>query len=190
MSSESFNWHEFLGRWQEEWVPRPDADEDENGEQTLVRPGLPGADEAAIVAAEERLGRRLPPSYRGFLAASDGWHVDQTAAIYQLGGAADIDWFQDPYDMASLYEPDPGDDPREEDVLLAGMWQRALRLETDSDMSHALLDPGDSDQDGEWALYVYKGWSGEVPDRYPRSAHTWRPCTAASTPTERRNPTS
>lgn len=167
MSSESFNWHEFLGRWQEEWVPRPDADEDENGEQTLVRPGLPGADEAAIVAAEERLGRRLPPSYRGFLAASDGWHVDQTAAIYQLGGAADIDWFQDPYDMASLYEPDPGDDPRGEEVLLAGMWRRALRLETDSDMSHALLDPGDSDQDGEWALYVYKGWSGEVPDRYP-----------------------
>ncbi|MEE1774828.1 hypothetical protein PUR25_01810 [Streptomyces sp. JV181] len=43
MSSESFNWHEFLGRWQEEWVPRPDADEDENGGQTLVRPGLPRA---------------------------------------------------------------------------------------------------------------------------------------------------
>lgn len=165
MSSEPFNWHEFLGRWQEEWVPRPDADED--GEQILVRPGLPGADEAAIAVAEERLGRRLPPSYRGFLAASDGWHVDQTAAIYQLGGAADIDWFQDPYDMTSLYEPGPGDDPREEDVLLAGMWRRALRLETDSDMSHALLDPGDSDLDGEWALYVYKGWSGEVPDRYP-----------------------
>jgi hypothetical protein len=165
MSSESFNWHEFLGRWQEEWVPRPDADED--GEQILVRPGLPGADEAVIAVAEERLGRRLPPSYRGFLAASDGWHVDQTAGIYRLGGASDIDWFRDPYDMTALYEPDPGDDPREEDVLLAGMWRRALRLETDSDMSHALLDPGDSDEDGEWALYVYKGWSGEVPDRYP-----------------------
>ncbi|MFJ7326194.1 SMI1/KNR4 family protein [Streptomyces cyaneofuscatus] len=165
MSSRSFNWHEFLGRWQEEWVPRPDADED--GEQILARPGLPGADEVVIAVAEERLGRRLPPSYRGFLAASDGWHVDQTAGIYRLGGASDIDWFRDPYDMTALYEPDPGDDPRAEDVLLAGMWQRALRLETDSDMSHALLDPGDSDEDGEWALYVYKGWSGEMPDRYP-----------------------
>lgn len=164
MSSESFNWHEFLGRWQEEWVPRPDEDED--GEQALV-PGLPGAAEVVIAMAEERLGRRLPPSYRGFLAVSDGWHIDQAAGIYRLGGASEIDWFRDPYDMAALYEPDPGDDPREEDVLLAGMWQRALRLETDSDMSHALLDPGDSDEDGEWALYVYKGWSGEVPDRYP-----------------------
>jgi hypothetical protein len=47
------------------------------------------------------------------------------------------------------------------------MWQRALRLETDSDRLYALLDPGDSDQDGEWVLYVYKGWSGELPVRYP-----------------------
>jgi hypothetical protein len=164
MSSESFNWHDFLGRWQEEWVPR--ADEDDDGGQNVVPLGGPGADEAAIAAAEERLGRRLPPSYREFLAVSDGWHVDQTAGVYQLGGAADIDWFRDPFDMTPLYEQNLGDNPREEDVLLAGMWQRALRLETDSDMSYALLDPGDSDQDGEWALYVYKGWSGEFPDRY------------------------
>ncbi|MFJ3310631.1 SMI1/KNR4 family protein [Streptomyces sp. NPDC086549] len=167
MSDESFNWHAFLGRWQEEWVPRVNEDEDEDGGQTVVPLGRPGADEAAIVAAEQRLGRRLPPSYREFLAVSDGWHVEQTAGIYQLGGAADIDWFQDPHDMTSLYEQNLGDNPREEDSLLAGMWQRALRLETDSDMSYALLDPGDSDQDGEWALYVYKGWSGELPDRYP-----------------------
>ncbi|MFD8978509.1 SMI1/KNR4 family protein [Streptomyces sp. NPDC059564] len=173
MSGESFHWHEFLGRWQEEWVPRVDPDEgededqDEDGELTLLGPGRPGADETAIAAAEERLGRRLPSSYREFLAVSDGWHVDQMAGVYQLGGAAEIDWFRDPYGLTPLYEESLGDDPREEDVLLAGMWQRALRLETDSDMSYALLDPGDSDQHGEWALYLYKGWSGELPDRYP-----------------------
>ncbi|MFD0339631.1 SMI1/KNR4 family protein [Streptomyces sp. NPDC127117] len=167
MSGDSFNWHEFLGRWQKEWVPREEDDENEDGGQAVAPLGRPGADEAAIAAAEERLGRRLPPSYREFLSASDGWHVDQMAGIYQLGGAADIGWFQDPYDMTPMYEEHLGDNPREEDVLLAGMWQRALRLETDSDMSYALLDPGDSDQDGEWALYVYKGWGGELPDRYP-----------------------
>ncbi|MEU6006629.1 SMI1/KNR4 family protein [Streptomyces sp. NPDC047453] len=167
MSGESFNWHDFLGRWQEEWVPRADGDEDEDGGQTVVPLGRPGADEAAIAAAEERLGRRLPPSYREFLAVSDGWHVEQMAGVYQLGGAADIDWFQDPFGMTPMYEENLGDNPRKEDVLLAGMWRRALQLETDSDMSYALLDPGDSGQDGEWALYVYKGWSGELPDRYP-----------------------
>ncbi|MFR0355065.1 SMI1/KNR4 family protein [Streptomyces sediminimaris] len=174
MSSESFTWHTFLGRWQEEWVPRADEDEDEDedekaaetGDRPVTPPGRPGADEAAITAAEERLGRRLPASYRQFLAVSDGWHVDQTAGIYQLGGAADIDWFTDPHDLTSLYQENLGDDPSEEDVLLAGMWRRALRLDTDSDASYALLDPGDRDEDGEWALYVYKGWSGEPPERH------------------------
>ncbi|MFE2102830.1 SMI1/KNR4 family protein [Streptomyces sp. NPDC059468] len=118
-----------------------------------------------IAATEERLGRRLPPSYRDFLAVSDGWHVDETAGVYQLGGAADIDWFRDPYDMTPLYEQNLGDNPRDEDVLLAGMWQRALRLETDSAMSSALLDPGDSDQNGEWALYMQARYRGFHCDR-------------------------
>src|SRR6478609_1729266 len=104
MDGDSFNWHDFLGRWQEEWVPREDEEADEaeyeseGGGQAVARPGRPGADEVAIAAAEERLGRRLPPSYRELLSVSDGWHVDQMAGIYQLGGAADSDWFQDPYD--------------------------------------------------------------------------------------------
>ncbi|WP_407562360.1 SMI1/KNR4 family protein [Streptomyces sp. 184] len=172
MSGEAFDWRGFLGRWQEEWVPRADEDDDgedddESGEPAVAALGRAGAEEAAIAAAEERLGRRLPGSYREFLAVSDGWHVDETAGVYRLGGAADIDWFRDPYDMTPMYEENLGEHAREEDVLLAGMWRRALRLETDSDMSYALLDPGDADRDGEWALYVYRGWSGEPPDRYP-----------------------
>ncbi|MDX3310911.1 SMI1/KNR4 family protein [Streptomyces sp. NPDC054884] len=166
MSGESFDWQDFLGRWQEEWVPDEEEDDAEDSGPGVPL-GRPGADEAAIAAAEERLGRRLPPSYRAFLTASDGWRVDQTAGVYVLGCVADIGWFQDPHGLTPLYEQELGDDPREEEVLLAGMWQRALRLETDSDMSSALLDPGDSDQDGEWALYVHKGWSGELPERYP-----------------------
>lgn len=35
--------------------------------------GNPGAPESAIRVAELRLGRKLPPSYRQFLAFSDGW---------------------------------------------------------------------------------------------------------------------
>ena len=33
----------------------------------------PGASNQAIAAVEERIGRRLPPSYREFLALHDGW---------------------------------------------------------------------------------------------------------------------
>ncbi|CAL9582309.1 hypothetical protein SUDANB9_05027 [Streptomyces sp. enrichment culture] len=162
---EPFDWRAFLGRWQEEWMPRPEREGDRRTGSVVL--GRAGADEAAVAAAEERLGRRLPPSYRQFLSVSDGWYVDQMAGVYRLGGVADIDWFGDPYGMTPMYERDLGADPSPEETLLAGMWRRALRLETDSDMTYALLDPGDRDEDGEWALYVYKGWSGEFPDRYP-----------------------
>ena len=33
----------------------------------------PGASQAAIMEAERRIGRSLPPSYRRFLAETDGW---------------------------------------------------------------------------------------------------------------------
>lgn len=42
-------------------------------ERRIGLAGNPGAPENAIVVAELRLGRRLPPSYREFLAFSDGW---------------------------------------------------------------------------------------------------------------------
>ncbi|MEU9594889.1 SMI1/KNR4 family protein [Streptomyces sp. NPDC048193] len=155
-----FDWHEFLGRWQAEWVP------DEHGTRR-ERLGEPPASEGAIAAAEERLGTRLPPSYREFLAVADGWWVDATASVYRLGGVQEIDWFGDPYGLTETYDEFLDEDSTEADHLLAGMWRRALRLETESDMSHALLDPGDVGADGEWALYVYQGWNGDLPDRYP-----------------------
>lgn len=163
------DWQQFLRRWQEEWVPGEDDVEDlSEGGVTLADLALAAAPatEAQVAAAEERLGVRLPPSYRRFLAASNGWRLDE-GSVHRLGAAHEIDWFGDPFDMTPLYEQGLTGRSTEEEVLLAGMWRRALRLETDSDMSYALLDPGDTDEDGEWALYVYKGWSGELPDRYP-----------------------
>ncbi|MCF4135914.1 SMI1/KNR4 family protein [Streptomyces sp. Tue 6430] len=169
MIENRFDWQEFLGRWQDEWVPDEDDAEDlAEGGTTLADLALaaPPATEAEVAAAEERLGCRLPPSYRRFLGAANGWRFDQ-GAIYRLGAAHEIDWFGDPLGLTAVYREGLTERSTEQEVLLAGMWQRALRLETDSDMSYALLDPGDTDEDGEWALYVYKGWSGEFPDRYP-----------------------
>lgn len=161
MTDETFDWPSFLHRWQEEWDPDP-----ERGEPSVL--GRPSAGEEAIAAAERRLGMRLPPSYRGFLSASDGWWVGAVASVYRLGGVQDVERFGDPYGLAEVYEECLDDDPADEQVLVAGMWRRALRLETEGDDAcHALLDPGDTDPDGEWALYVYQGWGGEHPKRYP-----------------------
>lgn len=164
-----FDWQQFLRRWQEEWVPGEDDVEDlaEGGTAPAdLALAAPPAAEEEIAAAEERLGVRLPPSYRRFLGVSNGWRLDG-GSVHRLGAAHEIGWFGDPFDMTPAYQRGLTERSTEQEVLLAGMWRRALQLETDSDMSYALLDPGDTDEDGEWALYVHKGWSGEFPDRYP-----------------------
>lgn len=43
MSGESSNWHNLMECWQEEWVPC--EDEEEDGRQTVVLPGRPGAEQ-------------------------------------------------------------------------------------------------------------------------------------------------
>lgn len=172
MDDNGFDWGTFLRRWQDEWVPSEDEAmelEEEEGETALsdlAALGAPPASEAEVADAERRLGTRLPPSYREFLLASNGWSL-RDDSIYQLGAAHEIGWFGDPFGMTPMYRENLDERSTEQEVLLAGMWQRALQLETDSDMSYVLLDPGDTDEHGEWALYVYKGWSGEYPDRYP-----------------------
>ncbi|MGW7629439.1 SMI1/KNR4 family protein [Streptomyces griseoincarnatus] len=169
MDDNGFDWGTFLRRWQDEWVPSEDeAEELAEGDLTLADLALacPPASEAEVADAERRLGTRLPPSYRGFLLASNGWSL-RDDSIHQLGAAHEIGWFGDPFGMTPMYRESLDERATEQQVLLAGMWERALQLETDSDMSYALLDPGDTDEDGEWALYVYHGWSGEYPTRYP-----------------------
>jgi hypothetical protein len=48
--------------------------------------GNPSAPESAILVTELRLGRRLPPSYREFLAFSDGWtHFFNGASLLGTG---------------------------------------------------------------------------------------------------------
>lgn len=169
VSDNGFDWRTFLRRWRDEWVPSEDeAMELAEGETTLaeLRPEEPPASEAEVADAERRLGTRLPPSYREFLLAGNGWRLHDDS-VHRLGAAHEIGWFGDPFDMTPLYRSSLHERSTEQEVLAAGMWQRALQLETDSDMSYVLLDPGDTDEDGEWALYVYKGWSGEYPARYP-----------------------
>jgi len=58
--------------------------------------GEPPATEEQIVAAEERLGIRLPPSYRAFLKVSNGWHyptyaITRLASVQEIGPTRDLD---------------------------------------------------------------------------------------------------
>jgi hypothetical protein len=138
---------------------------EENGAGTFVRShvqregwiGYEPASADAVVAAEERLGTRLPPTYRNFLLASNGFgyvdHVD-------LLNVDEIGWLpeRDP-DLVDAWSFSIDDINRE--VL-----ERSLLIAQDNGGPGVcwLLYPGDAAEDGEWAAYEWFAGDGSSPD--------------------------
>lgn len=97
----------------------------------------------AVVAAEERLGTRLPPTYRNFLLASNGFgyvdHVD-------LLNVDEIGWLleRDP-DLVEAWSFVLDDSDRQ-------MIERSLLIARDDGGPGVcwLLHPSDATEDGEW----------------------------------------
>ncbi|MEU6198018.1 SMI1/KNR4 family protein [Streptomyces sp. NPDC047061] len=167
MTDTSGDWRSLLVRWSQEWADAQDGDRPARDDEPMRTRwlGFPPAPEDRIQALEERLGHRLPPSYRTFLTVSDGWR-NAGGFIWVLAGTGQVRPHED---AAGLSEDFPGeldDDPTPEDELLAGMWGRALQLDVESDAVYVLLDPGDVDEAGEWAVYTWAPWHGDVPTRY------------------------
>lgn len=165
-----FTWEPFLRDWSGEWADsltddatRPPADESARRDRWL---GFPGASEERIAALEERLGRRLPPSYREFLAVSDGWR-HAGGFITVLAGTAEARWHEDAYGLAETFEDFLDDDPSPEELRDVEVWRRGLQLDVESDVTHVVLDPGGEDEDGEWAVYSWASWRAEPPERFP-----------------------
>jgi cell wall assembly regulator SMI1/tellurite resistance protein len=162
-------WRSFLARWSQEWAdawgPENAHERDEEARRER-RLGFAPASEERIAAAEERLGHRLPPSYRTFLRVSDGWR-HAGGFVWLLAGTEGLRRHEDAARMAEFYQGELGENSAPEEVLLAGMWQRALQLDVESDLTYVLLDPGDVGDDGEWAVYCYASWRAAPPERYP-----------------------
>ena len=117
-------------------------------------------DEARIAALEERLGKRLPASYRAFVGASDGWrHIGEF--MYTMRGIDEIDWFStaDPR-MVEIF-----DDTEQPGSIMA----RALLISKEGDAQYWFLDPEDASPDGEWPAYTWSSW-GFLSERHPSFA--------------------
>ncbi|MFD7707859.1 SMI1/KNR4 family protein [Streptomyces sp. NPDC059786] len=164
----AFDWRSFLLKWSGEWADSLGEGEARSEEQKAARLarwlGLPPAPEERIAAMEERLGRRMPPSYREFLKVSDGWR-EAGGSVSLLAGTADAHWHEDESGLAENFayldeDIEPGE-RRQADV-----WRRGLRLDVESDMTYVLLDPEDVDEDGEWAVVTWAGWWGDSPRRH------------------------
>lgn len=116
--------------------------------------GGPPATDADIAAAEHRLGAALPPSYRAFLAVTNGWPVTWLG-FGALRATTDIGWLRDLEPVTPASSSDTSDGPT---------WmQRALLLSTGAD--HVLLDPTHPRGDGEWAARTVASWANGRPSK-------------------------
>ncbi|MEU0582860.1 SMI1/KNR4 family protein [Streptomyces sp. NPDC006132] len=165
----AFDWRSFLLKWSGEWADSlPDDDtrsaDDEAAWQARWL-GFPPASEERIAAMEERLGRRMPPSYREFLKVSDGWR-HAGGFVWLLAGTKDARWHDNESGLADLTEEYLDEDAGPEERREADLWRRGLQLDVEADATYVLLDPEDVDEDGEWAVYTWASWRAAPPERH------------------------
>ncbi|WP_171166956.1 SMI1/KNR4 family protein [Streptomyces sp. I05A-00742] len=163
----TFEWQPFLTRWSEEWADACDPDDPLPDEEEAARQarwlGFAPASESRIAALEQRLGRRLPPSYRAFLEVTDGWR-NAGEFVDRLAGTDKARWYKDIYGYGEFYELD--EPSSSGDAAEGTMWSRALQLDVESDATTILMDPMDITGDGEWAVYCHQVWAAAPPERY------------------------
>lgn len=165
----TFNWRPFLLRWSGEWADSVPIGKTLSAGDEAARQGrwlgFPPASEELIAAMEERLGRRMPPSYREFLKVSDGWrHAGGFVSL--LAGTTAAHWHDNESGLADMFEEYQDEDAGPEERQEADIWRRGLQLDVASDITYVLLDPGDVGEDGEWAVYTWASWRAEAPERY------------------------
>lgn len=164
-----FDWRPFLVRWSGEWSDSRPDDETPSAQDEAARRarwlGFPPASEERIAAMEERLGRRMPPSYREFLKVSDGWqHAGGFVSL--LAGTTDARWHDNESELADMFEEYLDADADPDERRGADIWRRGLQLDVESDITYVLMDPEDVDEDGEWAVYTWASWRASEPERY------------------------
>lgn len=158
-------WRSFLARYSKELLAEEDLDlwapvPDEARESGWM--GFDPAGDAAIQAAEARIGRRLPASLRCFYSVSNGWRATGRT-IYEVLPVEEIGWLIDReallYGMAVEAESMPGpfkDDPgdarlkqyRDDDGTRV---KRSLAISSQGDNGAIwLLDPGAEPHPDEW----------------------------------------
>jgi hypothetical protein len=141
-------WTEWLAGWSREQL----AAHDPVASRSL---GAPGATDDALRALEGRLGVALPPSYRAFLQASDGF-LQPGMIVPRLLRADEVDWYRAAHrDAIDAWATGAGDDDPVAPALAA-----ALQVSAEERVGTAvyLLDPRVVGPDGEWEALHFAHW--------------------------------
>jgi hypothetical protein len=172
-AADAFDWNAFLKQWSDESLSllrSLGADYGFDAERRLVERAsarFDGASEAAIDALERRIGRRLPPSYRTFLATSDGLLAVLPggslvpAKDVRMLGDAWPPWLAEWTSMVDIGVPGAASPP----IAGARMPDMLVVSDDPENLFEAmLLDPAAIGGDGEWrALFFNDAAPGATP---------------------------
>ncbi|MER5650694.1 SMI1/KNR4 family protein [Streptosporangium sp. NPDC002524] len=136
--------------------------------------GATGASETELARHEERLGVRLPPSYREFLQVTNGWDKKTYSSLHLLP-VAELGWTRDvdPY-LAEVWGPKPSSpDISDEDYFVYGAGQDPMHIRDEympgtlyiSEYLEGqvyLLNPHIVMSDGEWEAWSFATWKPGV----------------------------
>ncbi|MGE3911093.1 MAG: SMI1/KNR4 family protein [Chloroflexota bacterium] len=176
------SWQNLLTRWNAELLARPDLLERVPGATEAAATGwlgYPPATASQIAAAEARIGKRLPPSYRAFLEVSNGWRV-LGDFHWDILPTERIEWFRvnnqdwiDAYQKPAAKFPDvtekahrvygPG---QSEPEFRRTYLDSLLEISGIGDSVILLLNPDIVFPNGEWEAWDFGNW-------YP-GAHRYR----------------
>ena len=160
-------WQPWLEEWNREILARYDPTEHNAFVDPTVTPavlssgwmGFPGASEAQLAELELRLGVTLPPSYRSFLRASNGF-LQPGVIVPRILPAREVSWLRDidPDTIDAWTHATPGAvvDPDDFVQYLPTALQVSGRETVGTAMY--LLNPRVTTAEGEWEAFFFAHW--------------------------------
>jgi hypothetical protein len=168
---DDFDWHRFLVQWSKLALKLGEESADLPSEVIASGwLGYPGATEQQIAEAEDRLGAVLPPSYRSFLKASNGWRlvddfVDGFWPIEEVEWFAArnqewIDAYSDPSEILPVSDEDYFVYGKDQDTAKFpnSYLQTMLEISPEGDSCIYLLNPKVITDTGEWEAWYLANW--------------------------------
>ena len=158
------DWQTFLKNWSIAILESPHVEYYDLPPEAIESQwlGFAGATETQITAAEERLGTKLPPSYRAFIKVSNGWHNTGTF-IDRILPVEEIIWFRDASESllehATLYTSQLEDvpfDPEYDEADYSHFLDTLLIAEPTEEEETMLLNPRVKTDSGEWQAWAFR----------------------------------
>ncbi|HEX3050762.1 MAG TPA: SMI1/KNR4 family protein [Aggregatilineaceae bacterium] len=163
----SYDWKTWLKRWNSLLIEKLDPDDYQYYDSSIIQAvhsgwlGFEGCSVEQIEALETRLGSGLPPSYRQFLLASNGF-LQPGMLVPRLLSCRDIDWLRviekNVFDSWLNWRSEVMAAQRDDDTSLFLQHIESMVVISEKEESGSARYLLRVSADGEWEAYYYAHW--------------------------------